>query len=60
MSWWVVRLVCLGLLGAQFWALTAGERQLVNLCAVLGLGVLAVAWVLRSGQAEVEAEEGER
>ncbi|MGX1226871.1 hypothetical protein [Streptomyces ambofaciens] len=49
MSWWVVRLVCGGLIGAEFWALWAGERQLLHLFAVLCLGVLAVAWVLSSG-----------
>ncbi|MEJ1202869.1 MULTISPECIES: hypothetical protein [unclassified Streptomyces] len=58
MSWTVVRLVCTALIAAEFWALYAGERQLLHLFAVLGLGVLAVAWVLRSGQAE--DGEGER
>ncbi|MFJ4276192.1 hypothetical protein ACIP29_37250 [Streptomyces coelicoflavus] len=60
MSWRIARIVCLALIGAEFWALAAGERQLLHLFAVLGLGVLAVAWVLSTGQAEVEAEEGDR
>ncbi|CAM5604696.1 hypothetical protein SROCM77S_06828 [Streptomyces rochei] len=57
MSGWLVRLVCMGLIGAEFWALCAGERQLLHLFAVLTLGVLAVEWVLSTGRAGVEAEE---
>ncbi|MGC9479712.1 hypothetical protein ACP4I1_37080 [Streptomyces sp. WG4] len=57
MSWVRGRLLPLLLVGAEFWALMAGERQLVNLFAVLGLGMLAVEWVLSTGRAGVEAEE---
>ncbi|MFE6632598.1 hypothetical protein ACFVNB_35855 [Streptomyces rochei] len=57
MSWVRGRLVPLLLVGAEFWALMAGERQLVTLFAVLGLGMLAVEWVLSTGRAGVEAEE---
>ncbi|WP_309097534.1 hypothetical protein [Streptomyces sp.] len=56
MIWRTGRLVCLALIGAEFWALLVGERQLLNLFAVLALGVLAVAWVLTPK----ETEEGDR
>ena len=52
MIWLIGRLMAVVLLGAEAWALWAGERQLVDLFAVLGLGVLAVAWVLAPGEFE--------
>ncbi|MEU9646992.1 hypothetical protein [Streptomyces sp. NPDC048188] len=56
MIWPVARIVCFALIGAELWALLAGERQLLHLFAVLALGVLAVAWVLTDGH----SGEGQR
>ncbi|MFJ7138025.1 hypothetical protein [Streptomyces fungicidicus] len=44
---WALRLVAVAALVVEVAALVAGETLVLNLAAVLGLGAVAVTWVLQ-------------
>lgn len=49
-----LRVVAVAAIGVEFAGLIAGETLVVNLAAVLGLGAVAVSWVL------AQDEKGDR
>ncbi|MFH9090938.1 hypothetical protein [Streptomyces sp. NPDC017673] len=49
---WALRVVAVAAIVVEVAALVAGDRLVLDLAAVLGLGAVAVAWVLRQDGGE--------